>query len=386
MIYLDYAATTPVDPKVATEMQTCLTLDGNFANPASKTHAFGINAVQRVEQARADIANMLNAEPREIIFTSGATESDNLAIKGLAEFHAKNGQHIIPSMTEHKAVLDSCLALEKKGFEVTYLRPEKDGRITLSTLEDAIRPDTILISIMQVNNETGVIQDIEAMAKLAKQHGIYFHTDAAQGFAKIPLDVQQIPVDLISIASHKIYGPKGIGALYVRRKPRVRLVEQISGGKHEQGLRSGTLPTHQIVGLAEAAKLMQAHAPQEQEYIANLRTLFLEQFSDVTGVQINEAAEYTLPNILNVTFEQVDNEALMAGCPELAFSAGSACTSAAITPSHVLAAMGLNNSEANNTIRISFGRFTSEQDILTAAKMIKQEVARIRAMSPLWQA
>jgi cysteine desulfurase len=385
MIYLDYAATTPVDPKVVTQMQSCLTLEGDFANPASKTYAFGMNAALRVDQARADIASMLNADPREIIFTSGATESNNLAIKGLAEFHAKNGQHIITSMTEHKAVLDSCLALEKRGFTVTYLRPEKDGRIALQVLKEAIRPDTILISIMYVNNETGVIQDIDAIANVAKQHGIYFHTDAAQSFAKLPIDVQQMPVDLISIASHKIYGPKGIGALYVRRKPRVRLVEQISGGKHEQGLRSGTLPTHQIVGMAEATKLMQEHAPGEQEQIALWRQLFLKSFSEVIGMHINEAPEHNLPNILSITFEHVDNEALMAGCPELAFSAGSACTSAAIAPSHVLAAIGLSNVQANNTVRISFGRFTRKQDVLTSAEMIKNEVARIRAMSPLWQ-
>ena len=386
MIYLDYAASTPVDPQVATAMHDCLTLEGDFANPASKTHAFGQQAAERVEQARGEIATLINAEPREIIFTSGATESDNLAIKGLAEFHAKNGQHIITSITEHKAVLDSCAALEKKGFSVTYLRPEHDGRIALETLQNAIQTDTILISMMQVNNETGVIQNIDAMAKLAKQHGIYFHTDAAQGFAKIALDVQQTPVDLVSIASHKIYGPKGIGALYVRRKPRVRLLEQISGGKHEQGLRSGTLPTHQIVGFAEAAKLMQQHAPAEQQRMAQFRQLFLQQFTDVKGVQVNHAVGQTLANIVSLTLQDVDNESLMAGCPELAFSAGSACTSAAIAPSHVLAAMGLSNAQANNTVRLSFGRFLNEQDVLTAAQMIKTEVARIRAMSPLWQA
>lgn len=384
MIYLDYAATTPVDPEVATTMSHYLTLEGVFANSASNTHEFGFEAATAIEQARETIAASINAEPREIIFTSGATESDNLAIKGLAEFHQYNRQHLITSMTEHKAVLDSFAALEKKGFTVTYLKPQADGLINIDDISAAIQADTLLMSIMQVNNETGVIQDIPAITKLAKQHGIYFHTDAAQGFAKLPLDVQQTPIDLISIASHKIYGPKGIGALYVKQKPRVRLIEQISGGKHERGLRSGTLATHQIVGLAKAVEIMQQLSPDEQQRIDKLQTLLLKQLAGVSHMSINGNLSHKLPNIINLRFDGIDSEALMASCTNLAFSAGSACTSATMAPSHVLQAMKLTNQQANNSIRLSFGRFNTEQDIIIAGETLKQHVERLRQLSPLW--
>lgn len=386
MIYLDYAATTPVDPRVAETMLHYLTLDGNFGNPSSNTHEFGFAAFEAVEKARGDIAALLNADPKEIIFTSSGTEADNLAIKGLLQFHQKNGKHMITSKTEHKAVLDSCAALEKQGFDVTYLKPQSDGLINLNDIKAAIRPDTLLISIMHVNNETGIIQDIDAIAKLAKLHGLYFHTDAAQSFGKLPIDVQQTSVDLITIASHKIYGPKGIGALYVRHKPRVRLVEQISGGKHERGLRSGTLPTHQIVGFSSATNLMQQEGTTEQTKLAALQQQFLAELNNLPGVSINGNLEQKLPNILNIRFDGIDNEALIASCTDLAFSAGSACTSATMSASHVLQAMGLSNEQANSSVRISFGRFTTEKETITAARTIKHHVERLRELSPLWKA
>lgn len=382
MIYLDYAATTATDPKVAEAMMQCLMPTGNFGNPASNTHEFGFAAAAAVQTAREQVAALLNAEPREIVFTSGATESNNLAIKGLAQFHQRHGKHLITSKTEHKAVLDSFAALEKQGFSVTYLQPDKQGLLSLTQISDAIQPDTLLISIMHVNNETGMIQNIDAIAELAKQHGIYCHTDAAQSFGKLSIDVQQTPVDLISLSGHKIYGPKGVGALYVRQQPRVRLVEQISGGKHERGLRSGTLPTHQIVGLGLAASLMSL---AEQDYIQTLQQQFLEKLSAIPEMFINGDLQQKLPNILNLRFDGIDSEALMASCYELAFSAGSACTSATMAPSHVLQAMGLSNHQANNSIRISFGRFTTEMDVIAAAETITQEVQRLRDLSPLWR-
>lgn len=382
MIYLDYAATTPVDEKVAETMMRYLTIDGVFGNPASNTHEFGAMAAEAISTARQSIADILNAEPQEIVFTSGATESNNLAIKGLAQFYHKQRKHIITGATEHKAVLDSCAALEKQGFDITYLKPQVDGLYQLDQIAQAIRPDTLLISMMHVNNETGVIQDIDAIANLAKQHGVYFHTDAAQSFAKLPIDVQQTPVDLLSIASHKIYGPKGIGVLYVRRQPRVRLVEQNSGGKHEFGLRSGTLPTHQIVALATAATLI---TPQEQAKISELHQQFLQQMNNVEGFFINGDLKNKIPNILNIGFNGIDNEALIASCTNLAVSSGSACSSATMAPSHVLQAMGLSNEQANSSIRLSFGRYTTTDDITQAANTLQQQVQRLRQLSPLWK-
>ena len=382
MIYLDYAATTPVDPRVAKQMAACLTLDGAFGNPASTTHEFGWQAAKLVETARQQIASLLNADPREIIFTSGATEADNLAIKGIANFYKDRGNHIITMRTEHKAVLDTCAFLEENGFKVTYLSPQADGRLDLAELTAAISKQTILISIMHVNNETGIIQDLTAISQIAKQHNIFFHTDAAQSIGKLIIDTQTLPVDLISISGHKIYAPKGIGALYVRRKPKVRLQALLHGGGHEQTLRSGTLPTHQIVGLGSALALAQENRFIEQEKLKTLRQYLMRELATIPQSEFNGNQEYCVPNILSVRFAGIDAEALMASCPELAFSAGSACTSAAIVPSHVLQAMGIVNETANSTIRLSIGRFTTLAELETAVKIIRKQVARLRDLLP----
>ena len=379
MIYLDSAATTPVDKRVIDKMQRYLGVDGIFANPASTTYALGWQAAQAVTQAREQIAAMINAEPREIVFTSGATEANNLAIKGVVQFYQYQGQHIITMMSEHKAVLDTCKALEKQGFRVTYLRSMANGLLDLNALKNAINDDTILVSIMHVNNETGVIQNIDAIAKWVKSKGIYFHTDAAQSIGKLPLNVQKTPVDLMSICGHKIYAPKGIGALYVRRKPRVRLVEQINGGQHEQGMRSGTLATHQIVALGEALQIAQNEMASDQARIKALSDLLWQELSKLEGLSRN--GEHGLPNILSITFAGIDNEALMISCAELALSAGSACTAATVTASHVLLSMGLSHLAANSTLRLSLGRFTSENDIRSAVAIVTKQVKRLRALS-----
>lgn len=381
IIYLDYAATTPTDPRVIQKMQNYLGIDGIFANPASNTHLPGWQAAEAVDLAREQVANLINAEAKEIVFTSGATEANNLAIKGIAQFYQNKGKHIITLMTEHKAILDTCHALEKQGFRITYLRPQKNGLLNLQTLAAAICDDTILISIMQVNNETGVIQNIQKIAELAKSKNIFFHTDAAQSIGKITLDVKKTPVDLVSICGHKIYAPKGIGALYVRRKPRVRLIEQINGGQHESGMRSGTLATHQIVALGEALHIAKMELHDEYSRMQNLSKQFWQKLSVLSEIKRN--GENCLPNILSISFNGIDNEALMASCPELAFSAGSACTSATIEASHVLQAMGINNALANNTIRISLGRFIDEQQIETATNILVKQINRLRAISPL---
>ncbi len=381
IIYFDYAATTPVDPRVIEKMQHYLGMDGIFANPASNTHLLGLQAAKAIAVAREQVANSINAHAKEIIFTSGATEADNLALKGVAQFYQKKGKHIITLMTEHKAVLDTCHSLEKQGFRVSYLRPQKNGLLNLQDLASAICDDTILISIMQVNNETGVIQDIQKFAELAKSKGIFFHTDAAQSIGKIVLDVTQTPVDLVSICGHKIYAPKGIGALYVRRKPRIRLTEQINGGQHEYGMRSGTLATHQIIALGEALKIAKTSMDNEYNRIKKLSEQLWQRLSVLSDIKRN--GDNCLPHILNITFHGVDNEALMASCQKLAFSAGSACTSTTIEASHVLQAMGINNALANNTIRISLGRFTDEKQIEVAADDLIRHVNRLRAMSPL---
>ena len=382
MIYLDYAATTPVDPRVAEQMAACLTLDGAFGNPASNTHEFGWQTAKLVETARQQIASLLNADPREIIFTSGATEADNLAIKGIANFYKERGNHIITMRTEHKAVIDTCQFLEEQGFIITYLNPQSDGRLDLAELTVAITNKTILISIMHVNNETGVIQDIEKIAQIAKQHNIFFHTDAAQSIGKLAIDVQTLPIDLISISAHKIYGPKGIGALYVRRKPKVRLQALIHGGGHEQGLRSGTLATHQIVGLGAAIAIAQQNLISEQNKIKKLREYLMQELSTMPQTEFNGNQEYCLPNILSVRFAGIDAEALMASCPKLAFSAGAACTSTTIMPSHVLQAMGITNEAANSTIRLSIGRFTTLAELETAIQVIRSQVTRLRDLLP----
>jgi len=381
---MDYAATTPMDPRVAKKMTEYLTLDGEFGNPASRSHAFGWHAESAVEDARKHVADLVNANPKEIIWTSGATESDNLAIKGAAHFYSKKGKHIITSKTEHKAVLDSCRQLEREGFEVTYLDPEPNGLIDLAKLEGAIRDDTILISIMHVNNELGVIQDIEAIGELARSRGIIFHVDAAQSAGKVDIDLSSLKVDLMSFSGHKIYGPKGIGALFVRRKPRVRLEAQMHGGGHERGMRSGTLATHQIVGMGEAFKIAREEMAKDREHIKALRDRLYEGLKDLEEVYVNGDMEHGVPNILNISFNYVEGESLIMALKDIAVSSGSACTSASLEPSYVLRALGRNDELAHSSIRFSIGRFTTEEDIDYAIVHVREAIAKLRELSPLW--
>ncbi|POC16925.1 IscS subfamily cysteine desulfurase [Vibrio vulnificus] len=383
-IYLDYSATCPVDPRVAEKMVQCMTMDGNFGNPASRSHRYGWQAEEAVDTAREQIAELLNADPREIVFTSGATESDNLAIKGAAHFYSKQGKHIITSKTEHKAVLDTCRQLEREGFEVTYLEPESNGLISLSKLEAAMRDDTVLVSIMHVNNEIGVIQDIEAIGELCRSRKIIFHVDAAQSAGKVAIDVQKLKVDLISLSAHKIYGPKGIGALYVRRKPRIRLEAQMHGGGHERGFRSGTLPTHQIVGMGEAFRIAKLDMEKDYQHALALRNRLLDGVKDMEAVSINGDLEQRVPHNLNISFAFVEGESLLMSLKDLAVSSGSACTSASLEPSYVLRALGLNDELAHSSIRFSFGRFTTEEEIDYAIEQIRVAVEKLRDMSPLW--
>ncbi|MGB0893522.1 MAG: IscS subfamily cysteine desulfurase [Parashewanella sp.] len=384
-IYLDYAATTPVDPRVADKMMQYMTMDGIFGNPASRSHRYGWQAEEAVDIARNQVAELINADPREIIFTSGATESDNLAIKGVAHFYHKKGKHIITSKTEHKAVLDTCRQLEREGFEVSYLEPDANGIIPLSRIEDAIREDTVLVSIMHINNEIGVIHDIAAIGELCRSKKIIFHIDAAQSAGKMPIDVQTMKVDLISISGHKMYGPKGIGALYVRRKPRIRLEATMHGGGHERGMRSGTLATHQIVGLGEAAALAKADMDSDNERIRRLRDKLWNGIKDIEETYINGDAEQRYCGSLNVSFNFVEGESLMMALKDLAVSSGSACTSASLEPSYVLRALGLNDEMAHSSIRFSIGRFTTEEDIDFAIDVINKSIDRLRDMSPLWE-
>ncbi|MBD0788404.1 IscS subfamily cysteine desulfurase [Vibrio sp. Y2-5] len=383
-IYLDYSATCPVDPRVAEKMVQYMTMDGTFGNPASRSHRYGWQAEEAVDTAREQIADLLNADPREIIFTSGATESNNLAIKGVAHFYQKQGKHIITCKTEHKAVLDTTRQLEREGFEVTYLEPETNGLIDLNKLEAAMRDDTILVSIMHVNNEIGVIQDIAAIGELCRSRKIVFHVDAAQSAGKLPIDVQEMKVDLISMSAHKIYGPKGIGALYVRRKPRIRLEAQMHGGGHERGFRSGTLPTHQIVGMGEAFRIAKEEMQQDFDHAKKMRDRLLAGIKDMEAVTINGDLEQRLPNNLNVSFAFVEGESLLMSLKDLAVSSGSACTSASLEPSYVLRALGLDDELAHSSIRFSFGRFTTEEDIDYAIELIRVAVNKLRDMSPLW--
>ncbi len=383
-IYLDYSATCPVDPRVAEKMVQYMTMDGTFGNPASRSHRYGWQAEEAVDTAREQIADLLNADPREIIFTSGATESDNLAIKGAAHFYQKQGKHIITCKTEHKAVLDTTRQLEREGFEVTYLEPETNGLIDLNKLEAAMRDDTILVSIMHVNNEIGVIQDINAIGELCRSRKIVFHVDAAQSAGKLPIDVQEMKVDLIAMSAHKIYGPKGIGALYVRRKPRIRLEAQMHGGGHERGFRSGTLPTHQIVGMGEAFRIAKEEMQQDFDHAKTLRDRLLAGIKDMEAVTINGDLEQRLPNNLNISFAFVEGESLLMSLKDLAVSSGSACTSASLEPSYVLRALGLDDELAHSSIRFSFGRFTTEEDIDYAIELIRVAVNKLRDMSPLW--
>jgi len=383
-IYMDYSASTPVDPRVAEKMMACLTPDGNFGNPASRSHLFGWKAEEAVETARRQVAELIGADPREIVWTSGATESDNLAIKGVAHFYHKKGKHIITSKIEHKAVLDATRQLEREGYEVTYLTPGSDGLITPQMVADAMREDTILVSLMHINNEIGTITDIAAIGELTRKHGVLFHVDAAQSAGKIPLDMNEMKVDLLSLCAHKIYGPKGVGALYVRRKPRVRIEAQIHGGGHERGMRSGTLATHQIVGMGEAFRIAKEEMDSEKQRLISLRDRFWSQIKDMEEVYVNGSFEERYPGNLNVSFAFVEGESLLMSLKDLAVSSGSACTSASLEPSYVLRALGLNDEMAHSSIRFSFGRFTTEEEVDYAAAQVRTAVEKLRELSPLW--
>jgi cysteine desulfurase len=384
-IYFDYSATTPVDKRVAEKMMQYMTTDGFYGNPASRSHKFGWQAEEAVDIARNQIADLINADPREIVITSGATESNNLAIKGAANFYDKKGKHIITCKTEHKAVLDTCRELERQGFEVTYLDPETNGLIDLNKLNDAIREDTVLVSIMHVNNEIGVIQDIAEIGEMCRARKIIFHVDAAQSAGKIVIDMQHLKVDLMSFSAHKIYGPKGIGALYVRRKPRIRLEAQMHGGGHERGMRSGTLATHQIVGMGEAFRIAKEELVQDTEHVTKMRDRLWLGLNDMEQVFINGDADKRYPGNLNVSFNFVEGESLIMALKDLAVSSGSACTSASLEPSYVLRALGLNDEMAHSSIRFSFGRFTTEEEIDFAIDLIKKSIGHLRDMSPLWE-
>lgn len=378
-IYLDYAATTPVDPQVAERMAQCLTLDGNFGNPASRSHLIGWKAEEAVEEARRQVADLVNCDPREIVWTSGATESDNLAIKGAAHFHRDRGCHLITSLIEHKAVLDTFRQLEKEGFEVTYLRPDATGIVSPGTLESALRPDTTLVSLMHVNNELGSVNDIAALGELARARGVLFHVDAAQSAGKLPIDLSALPVDLMSFSAHKVYGPKGMGALYVSRNPRVDIEAQIHGGGHERGMRSGTLATHQIAGIGTAFALAQTHLQEESTRLWRLRTRLLEGVLALDGVTLNGPARQTVPGIMNLSFAGVDGESLLLSLREIAVSSGSACTSATMEPSYVLRGIGLPDALAQSALRLSMGRFTTEQDVDTAIDSLGRAIRGLRS-------
>jgi len=384
-IYFDYSATTPVDPRVAEKMCHCLTMDGNFGNPASRSHTYGWDAEQAIEKARSQIAQLVNANPKEIIFTSGATESDNLAIKGVAHFYHKKGKHIITCKTEHKAVLDTCRQLEREGFEVTYLDPQENGLIDLEKLKAAIRDDTILVSIMHVNNEIGVIQDIKAIGEITRERGVLFHCDAAQSAGKTLIDLDDMKVDLMSFSAHKVYGPKGIGALYVQRKPRVRLEAQMHGGGHERGMRSGTLATHQIVGMGEAFNIAREEMTTENERLRMLRDRLFKGVEDIEEVYINGDMEHRVPHNINISFNFVEGESLIMALKDLAVSSGSACTSASLEPSYVLRALGRNDELAHSSIRFTLGRFTTEEEIDFAIEQIRNNISKLRELSPLWE-
>jgi cysteine desulfurase len=386
-VYLDYAATTPVDPRVAQKMSACLLTDGNFGNPASRSHLFGWRAEESVEEARAQVAQLLNADPREIVWTSGATEADNLALKGVAEFYGAGDvatrprRHIITSRTEHKAVVDSCAYLETRGFDVTWLQPDVSGIIAPEQVADAIRTDTLIVSIMHANNEIGVINDIAAIGKICRERGVFYHVDAAQSAGKLPIDLEQLNVDLMSLSAHKMYGPKGVGVLYVRRHPPVKLVPQIHGGGHERGMRSGTLATHQCVGMGEASRILGEVMEAENARIQALRDRFHSQLRGLGGVLLNGDAERRLPGNLNLSFAGVDGETLLLALDDLAVSTGSACTSATVEPSYVLKAIGVPDELAHASLRITFGRYTTETDVDFAAARVNEVVRKLRARS-----
>ncbi|MED5274537.1 MAG: IscS subfamily cysteine desulfurase [Pseudomonadota bacterium] len=384
-IYLDYSATTPVDTRVAKKMSECLTIEGTFGNPASRSHPFGWKSEKLVEEARKNVASLINADSREIIWTSGATESDNLAIKGAAHFYKDKGNHLITLSTEHKAVLDTMRALESEGFEVTYLDPEPNGLLDQKKLLDAITPSTILISIMHVNNEIGVIQDLESIGRITREKNIILHVDAAQSPGKVDIDVEKYHIDLLSLSAHKVYGPKGIGALYVRRKPRVRLEAQMHGGGHERGFRSGTLPTHQIVGMGEAFRIAQEEMVEDNKRILKLREKLWNGLKDMEEIYLNGDLDQRIPGNLNVSFNFIEGESLIMAMKDVAVSSGSACTSASLEPSYVLRALGRDDELAHSSIRMTIGKYTTEQDIDHVLKIINDNVSKLRDLSPLWE-
>jgi cysteine desulfurase len=382
-IYLDYGATTPVDPRVVDAMIPYLR--ESFGNPASRSHMYGWEAEKAVEQARVDVAALINGDPREIVWTSGATESTNLALKGAAAFYKTRGKHVITLKTEHKATLDTVRELERQGYDATYLDVQEDGLVNMDALRAAIRPDTILISVLFVNNEIGVIQDIAAIGALCREKGIVFHVDAAQATGKVAIDVQSLPIDLMSMCAHKTYGPKGIGALYVRRKPRIRIEAQMHGGGHERGMRSGTLATHQIVGMGEAFKLAKAEMAEELQRVAKLHTKLLDGLRDIEELFVNGSLERRVPHNLNASFNYVEGESLIMAIKGIAVSSGSACTSASLEPSYVLRALGRSDELAHSSIRFTIGRFTTEADIDYTISLMKEKVAKLRDLSPLWE-
>ncbi|WP_404977570.1 IscS subfamily cysteine desulfurase [Aquincola sp. J276] len=382
-IYMDYGATTPCDPRVVDAMVPWLR--EHFGNPASRSHAWGWEAEEAVEKARQQVADLVGADPREIVWTSGATESINLALKGAANFYKTRGKHIITVKTEHKAVLDTVRELERQGFDATYLDVEEDGMLDLEKFKAALRPDTILVSVMYVNNEIGVIQDIPAIGNLCREKGIIFHVDAAQATGKIQIDLASLPIDLMSLASHKTYGPKGIGALYVRRKPRVRIEAQMHGGGHERGMRSGTLPTHQIVGMGEAYRIAREEMGAENERIRMLQQRLINGLKDIEQTFLNGHPEKRVPHNVNISFNFVEGESLIMGVKGLAVSSGSACTSASLEPSYVLRALGRSDELAHSSLRMTIGRFTTQEEIDYAVATLKDRVAKLRELSPLWE-
>ena len=383
-IYMDYSSTTPVDPRVAKKMVECLTMEGNFGNPASRSHTYGWQAEAAVDKARQQVADLVGADTREIVWTSGATESNNLALKGIAHFYEKRGKHIITLRTEHKAILDTCRQLEREGFDVTYLDPMPNGLLDIEVFKNTIREDTILASFMHVNNEIGVIQDLHAIGNICREHKVFFHVDAVQSVGKIPIDLSTLPVDLMSFSAHKIYGPKGMGALYVSRKPRVRLEAQIHGGGHERGMRSGTLATHQIVGMGEAFAIAQENMVDEEIRTRALRDRLYAGFSDMEEVVVNGDFEQRIGSNLNISFNYVEGESLLMAISNIAVSSGSACTSASLEPSYVLRALGLSDELAHSSIRFSVGRYTTEKDVDDAIILVREKVQKLRDLSPLW--
>ena len=382
-IYLDYSATTPIDPRVAEKMIPYIT--EHFGNPASRSHSFGWTAEKAVEEAREEVAKLVNADPREIVWTSGATESNNLAIKGASHFYSTKGKHVLTIATEHKAVIDAVRELEREGFTATYLEPEPNGLVDLEKFKKAIRPDTVLASVMLVNNEIGVIQDIEALGNICREEKVIFHVDAAQATGKVDIDLEKLPVDLMSFSAHKTYGPKGIGALYVRRKPRIRIEAQMHGGGHERGMRSGTLATHQIVGMGEAFRIARLEMKSENERIRTLRDKLLQGLQSIEEVYVNGDLEHRIPHNLNISFNYVEGESLIMAVKDIAVSSGSACTSASLEPSYVLRALGRSDELAHSSIRFSIGRFTTEADVDFTIQLLKDKIEKLRELSPLWE-